>query len=246
MKSKILTLGLFILALAGSVFADQYLALQLDYDGERFVSNNIELKEGDYSFPMNSIQGYRLSIVNLENSEIYSLMFNFIDSMKSTSSFMLPYYPDAKMLKITDASGNTAFTYDLSSYANPCGDRVCRSYENYLSCPQDCPKGFADSYCDAEKDAVCDPDCPEGSDQDCSEEQDTVILIISLMMVVIIIIFLAIALSKSHEKLRSEVSKIQGFIRHNVRKGYTKDQIKEHLKKHGLQQKKIDRALKDL
>src|SRR3989339_305081 len=82
MKSKILTLGLFILALAGSVFADQYLALQLDYDGERFVSNNIELKEGDYSFPMNSIQGYRLSIVNLENSEIYSLMFNFIDQMK--------------------------------------------------------------------------------------------------------------------------------------------------------------------
>jgi len=46
---------------------------------------------------------------------------------------------------------------------------VCETdrYENYLNCPEDCPSGSADGYCDKIKDGICDPDCAKGFDIDC-------------------------------------------------------------------------------
>jgi rhodanese-related sulfurtransferase len=48
-----------------------------------------------------------------------------------------------------------------------CGDGDCGAHENYFTCPEDCPSGAADYYCDGVSDGICDPDCTVGTDPDC-------------------------------------------------------------------------------
>ena len=48
-----------------------------------------------------------------------------------------------------------------------CGDGVCGFPDNYKTCPQDCPSGSSDGYCDGVKDGKCDPDCTAKEDPDC-------------------------------------------------------------------------------
>ncbi len=59
----------------------------------------------------------------------------------------------------------------LSFSETTCGDGVCGFPENHKTCPQDCPSGGADGYCDAVKDGKCDPDCKAGEDPDCGEKK---------------------------------------------------------------------------
>jgi len=47
-----------------------------------------------------------------------------------------------------------------------CGDGTCGIPENYSTCPEDCPSGGWDGYCDKVKDGIIDPDCKEGEDPD--------------------------------------------------------------------------------
>lgn len=39
--------------------------------------------------------------------------------------------------------------------------------ENYAECPEDCPSGGKDDYCDKKQDNICDPDCSKEQDIDC-------------------------------------------------------------------------------
>lgn len=60
----------------------------------------------------------------------------------------------------------------LSFEETRCGDGVCGFPENFKTCPQDCPSGSYDGYCDEVKDGICDPDCKirniSFKDPDCS------------------------------------------------------------------------------
>lgn len=55
----------------------------------------------------------------------------------------------------------------LSFEEGVCGDGVCVLGENYNNCPQDCPSGSSDFYCDGILDGICDPDCTLEEDIDC-------------------------------------------------------------------------------
>ncbi|MEM2918269.1 MAG: hypothetical protein QXY62_02070, partial [Candidatus Altiarchaeota archaeon] len=46
-------------------------------------------------------------------------------------------------------------------------DGICSKDENFGNCPEDCPSGARDNYCDEIKDGICDPDCPRYADPDC-------------------------------------------------------------------------------
>jgi len=50
-----------------------------------------------------------------------------------------------------------------------CGDGKCSLGEYYKTCPQDCPSGSFDRYCDGLSDGVCDPDCLPSMDPDCKK-----------------------------------------------------------------------------
>lgn len=47
----------------------------------------------------------------------------------------------------------------LSFQEGRCGDGRCTIGENYDKCPQDCPSGGEDTFCDGIADGICDPDC---------------------------------------------------------------------------------------
>jgi putative hemolysin len=49
-----------------------------------------------------------------------------------------------------------------------CGDGVCAFPEDAGSCPHDCPHSGADGLCETLSDGICDRDCAEGEDADCS------------------------------------------------------------------------------
>lgn len=46
---------------------------------------------------------------------------------------------------------------------------VCDAGENAIYCPEDCPKGGGDGYCDGSPDGKIDPDCMQGYDPDTAE-----------------------------------------------------------------------------
>ncbi len=49
---------------------------------------------------------------------------------------------------------------ELSFRESFCGDQLCDpATENYARCPEDCPSGGDDGFCDGVKDGRCDPDC---------------------------------------------------------------------------------------
>ncbi|MFZ2975702.1 MAG: DUF333 domain-containing protein [Candidatus Moraniibacteriota bacterium] len=57
----------------------------------------------------------------------------------------------------------------LTFLSSICGDSSCNPLEeNYSSCSKDCSSGQEDYYCDKVADSLCDPDCFQGEDPDCS------------------------------------------------------------------------------
>jgi len=62
--------------------------------------------------------------------------------------------------------------------------------ENYANCPDDCPSGREDGYCDRVKDGKCDPDCnPPELDEDCVKEDYLPYIVILLLIIVVLLIY---------------------------------------------------------
>lgn len=70
---------------------------------------------------------------------------------------------DGTEIEVTELMG-------LSFEETVCGDGNCGFPENFAGCPQDCPSGGSDAYCDGVRDGIVDPDCLEGYDPDYAAE----------------------------------------------------------------------------
>jgi len=70
--------------------------------------------------------------------------------------------PDGSEQEVTELMG-------LSVRESICDDGTCGISENFGNCPQDCPSGGRDDFCDGVQDGECDGDCVErgGIDEDC-------------------------------------------------------------------------------
>ena len=78
-----------------------------------------------------------------------------------------------------------------------CGDDFCAAFmENFETCPEDCPSGGIDEYCDGVADGICDPDCEESGeyDPDCPEAAPTPSYL-PIALAVVILILVAITVS---------------------------------------------------
>ena len=87
-----------------------------------------------------------------------------------------------------------------------CGDGTCDITETHYTCPEDCPSGGLDNYCDKTEDDICDPDC-FGQDPDCegykvtipsnldqikSKTDLNIVLMIGLLFLVMFVIFIVL------------------------------------------------------
>lgn len=77
-----------------------------------------------------------------------------------------------------------------------CGDGTCGMPETFTTCPEDCPSGGLDDYCDGVADGICDPDCEETGeyDPDCQAPAPTPsFLPIALAVVIIILVVIIVS-----------------------------------------------------
>ena len=66
-----------------------------------------------------------------------------------------------------------------------CGNKICDlPKESFNNCPQDCPSGGRDGFCDGLKDKICDPDCLKAGDPDCSSKVTWVYGIIAFIIII--------------------------------------------------------------
>lgn len=90
---------------------------------------------------------------------------------------------------------------DIKSASECDGNGICENNENTRTCPQDCPSGLEDGYCDKASDNKCDPDCSVYEDIDCkstgtSKEKYYILAILAVLLVI------AIAAYKKMEERR--------------------------------------------
>ena len=71
------------------------------------------------------------------------------------------------VITMNGISKNVSFCNN-DGICQPCFEWPCENIENFLTCPNDCPSGSKDNYCDLQRDGVCDPDCIY-YDFDCDE-----------------------------------------------------------------------------
>jgi putative hemolysin len=103
--------------------------------------------------------GYTLKVVS-DSSKCEKLL---------TSQCAFCVREDGSEIEATDLMN---LTFEETS----CGDGKCRTSEDYQNCPQDCPSGGEDLYCDKVADGKCDPDCAllnETGDPDCNQSNQT-------------------------------------------------------------------------
>lgn len=82
----------------------------------------------------------------------------FIET-KFTMPVVLPFNPEADSLEIADETGVLATT-SLAIFSERCGDGLCGSSENRVSCARDCTLE-GDDFCEPGR---CDPDCEDSLD----------------------------------------------------------------------------------
>ncbi|MBI2652420.1 hypothetical protein HYX00_03045 [Candidatus Woesearchaeota archaeon] len=147
-------------------------------------------------------------------------------------------------------------------------DRICNSYETYLTCPNDCPSGSKDGWCDNQNDDICDPDCIADTDSDCKEYIQSGVaksieeskqqtkeetkksklninwLYISLPLILIfgLLTFIEIKRRKSHKEI------MQTRQQQNISalRNYVKEQIRDALIKNNYNNQEIEEIFRRL
>jgi hypothetical protein len=183
--------------------------LTIDYDKDNYSVQGVELTDGGASdFKLQSDGKFRFEVASFSNESLFSSQLylekricgdTVLDPVtqkvsggcrmleKGTLSLSIPYYPNGKSINFYDPAGKLILAVDISDFADLCGDGICQENENAGTCQSDCRSGASDKYCDKLEDGVCDPDCAEAEDQDCSAAKG-----VNITQVVIIGAFLSI------------------------------------------------------
>lgn len=134
-------------------------ALGYEYqDGFCILPNGQQVPEWDFlegkvgkEFSYCEKNGYQLKIV-----KDYEKCLRFL-----TGECSVCILDNGTEVEVTELMG-------LNLEETVCGDNNCGFPENYKKCPEDCPSGGIDAYCDGVKDGICDFDCSsEEEDIDC-------------------------------------------------------------------------------
>jgi len=146
-------------------------------------------------------------------------------------------------------------------------NNICEPFrkENHGNCPEDCPSGLEDIYCDRVKDGVCDPDCKPDEDPDCRlgtttlptttvkpEEKEDLSSYLPYILAVIIIIAIIILIQRRQRKTRpeskksEEEEKLRYWIEGQLRAGEDPELLKKALEKQGSNPAMVDEIMQRL
>jgi hypothetical protein len=173
--------------------------LELNYSNGKFTREKTYVVPGKGPDRNNLNSGYNVSLKDFNGNIIYSSYFNigeivqpffspiavdrpsaFIES-NLYYSLILPYSPSGRSVEIY--KNNVLLTsLDVSYLSNRCGNGICESIEDHLSCSKDCSAN-ADKICTSLQDNVCDKNCSFFVDFDCYKP-----LIVSLFVLILIVL----------------------------------------------------------
>lgn len=118
---------------------------------------------------------YEISLVDRRNNVLYKRNFPLIfmvltdpprEVYKTQINYRLPYHKNAVRMLVKKGD-KILLDFDFKELCNHNG--ICDKYEDFLSCPEDCPLNKEDGLCYNKFDGICDPDCGKGVDPDCPE-----------------------------------------------------------------------------
>lgn len=133
--------------------------------------------------------GQEYSYCKKEGYEIKTVIDNEKCSYIFSSECALCILPNGTEVEVAELM-------NLNFNASVRGDGTCGMPENFKTCPEDCPSGGIDDYCDGVADGICDPDCEESGeyDPDCPEAAPTPgYLPIALAVVILILVAITVS-----------------------------------------------------
>lgn len=247
MKSKTIIYPILIILLASIAFAeDRHYELMLSYD---FINDTVELKHiysvGGEARPEEGVGDYRYELKSFDNKILST--FNFHMSANNRLVILrTPYFKNGKTINVYDKSNKKLLDIDVGYFADVCGDNECQSHENYGICPQDCPSGSKDNYCDQLSDGICDKDCLTG-DYDCETKKTTLLFLSAGVALLIIILVMVMLRLMPVKRKRYEITlELKNYMITSLRRGYSKQQIASELKKDGWPDDLIKEAFKSI
>lgn len=176
--------SLLLIFLTLNVFAqsnEKVLIVSLTFDNGQMDFENAFTQEGVYASEMNkgTVSG---KIYSVEGDEVFSFNFDLdnklvieevgvIEETEFTQVLVLPHYENAEKIVFFNEETGQELVASIAFLSNLCGNGTCNPSEAFGNCPQDCPSGGEDSYCDREKDNICDADCElKFFDSDCIDQ----------------------------------------------------------------------------
>ncbi len=170
-------------ALAAGKTARSYL-IYLRHNG-----NSIELVDysvGPAQYTKSQRGNFTATLYSLDGKRLFTSKFDFENK---TKLLVIPYFKNGG--KIVIRGNNIVREIDISIYSSACGDGICESNEDYLSCSSDCESGVDDGVCDGIDDGRCDPNCFKNEDPDCARKNFlTAIMLLSIVLISIFILLL--------------------------------------------------------
>ena len=259
-----------MLLLVGAAKAEKYFVLSINHIGGSVTFNSINLREIGNTVGIKDKSGFLIKTVSFENSDLDVIHFNM--SEDKSYAVYLPYHKNAARIEMYNIQNSKIMDIDVSSFSDTCGNNICEEHESYESCTKDCPSGGKDDFCDGLSDNICDPDCLQKSDADCSigkeEKNETLVtpaieketkqtmplkkvqdsskylLWISIAAAVIILMVLALLIKKLKEN--KIVNSLKRYIIDNIRRGFSLQQIKDALFREGYKEKEINNAIRSI
>ena len=171
MNNKIIFYLVLLILLVNLVNAEKYFVLDVNYILGSVTFNSISLREIGKSIKITDKSGFLIRTESFSNNDLSKIYFNM--SENKNYLIYIPYNENTARIEMYNSGNSKIMDIDVSSFANTCGDKICQEYESYESCPQDCPSGGRDGFCDGISDAICDPDCTGKTDIDCEKTTNT-------------------------------------------------------------------------
>jgi len=167
----------------GKVLWSQTFNIYFDYNGPVYEDvdySEIKYTDFPFSYRIPYTRGMYKLVLHHKDEAIFSNILNFCnnDEVCDTTETYLTCPEDCpldKKDKICIDRNEGICDPDCLKGVDPdcegeCGNNICNINENYGSCPQDCPSGRGDGYCDKKEDERCDPDCEGEEDPDCKSK----------------------------------------------------------------------------
>ena len=185
---------------------------------------------------------------------------------EAIARLIIPYFKNGKGIIVYNSEKNKILEIDISSYSDVCGDRVCQEHESYSTCQQDCPsdfqsimgknqavanedvsadnqEGFAAIFSSKISEPINPFSKPLHDSKVQKEKGNSVMPILVGIVILAVIIFLIMIFRIKHKQHdTSQLQQLQKYVTTNLKKGYTKQQIRQNLLKAGWEQDIVDKA----